>query len=106
MRNLTWIEAVRPVTITDLMVALRVLAAVPVAERRDCAESLVNRARLADRYRKRTGRCHTFGDGTLAGAARGMVRAGKMDVGDAEGRACVLVVLDALVCDRITRRHN
>ena len=60
----------RPVHLTDLDIATRVLLAIGEPDRAATARRIVGTARVADRYRKRLGRRHpVWGDGTLAAAA-------------------------------------
>ena len=60
----------RPVTVTDLCAAARVLLALPEAQRATGMAALIARTERADRYRRETGCCHpAYGNGTLLAAA-------------------------------------
>lgn len=60
----------RPVTITDLCAAARVLLALPEARRGAGMAALIARAETADRHRRETGCAHpAWGNGTLLSAA-------------------------------------
>ena len=64
----------RPVHLTDLDIATRVLLAIGEADRMTAACRIVATARIADRYRNRLRRRHPdWGDGTLAAAATAQV---------------------------------
>ena len=59
----------RQVRVFDLMMAAEWVMRVPEDRRPEAAQMLVQHARWADLYRKRTGKRHRdWGDGTLAGA--------------------------------------
>lgn len=59
----------RPIQIADLDICVRVLLAAECAERRTIFEQICANAAVADRYRKRVGRCHPqHGTGTLMSA--------------------------------------
>lgn len=59
----------RAVTSGDLRLLARHLAGLRRTERPDVALRLLERAHVADRYRKRTGKAHRlWGDGSLAAA--------------------------------------
>lgn len=61
----------RPVLVSDLTSAARVLLAVEPLQRMEMAAQMLKEAEFADRYTRRFRRVHAvFGDGTLAGAAR------------------------------------
>ncbi|WP_333713711.1 DUF7742 family protein [Yoonia sp.] len=60
----------RPVSLADLEVALRMLLAVPEEARRDAARRLVAAAQAGEGHRAATGLLHPeFGSGTLMSAA-------------------------------------
>lgn len=60
----------RPIHLTDLDLAARVLLGCDSEDRASAACRIVAGARLADLYRKRMRQCHqVWGDGTLVGAA-------------------------------------
>ncbi|MBN8294192.1 hypothetical protein JI664_19630 [Rhodobacter sp. NTK016B] len=60
----------RPVTLTDIAAAARVLLALPEGRRRAGMAALIARAERAEHHRVTTGRCHPlYGNGTLLSAA-------------------------------------
>ncbi|MFT5066750.1 MAG: hypothetical protein ACJAXK_001197 [Yoonia sp.] len=65
----------RCVRLTDLNIATRVLMAAPLNSQRDLIDKLIQNARTADKYRKKTGRAHPkWGVGSLADACIGQIR--------------------------------
>ena len=61
----------RPVLPGDVRAAALALVPVPRAARDRTLATIIERAEAADRFRKRMGRAHpSWGDGTLAAAAR------------------------------------
>lgn len=86
----------RPVYLSDLDAATRVVLAAADADRPNVAQRLVQRADIADRYRKRLGKAHpVFGTGTLTSAACSLSRAPSVSC-DARYRTCLGLVLAAL----------
>lgn len=68
----------RPISIVDIEVAARVLLCVPPNGHADLMAELLQRADIADRYRKRLGRRHpVFGSGTLMSAAQNYPQSGR-----------------------------
>lgn len=60
----------RPIHTTDIDQMVRVLAHSPVREREVIAADIIDRADIADRFRKRLGKLHpTFGDGSFGQSA-------------------------------------
>jgi hypothetical protein len=65
----------RCVRLTDLNIATRVLMAAPLNSQRDLIDKLIQNARTADKYRKKTGLAHPkWGVGSLADACIGQIR--------------------------------
>ena len=60
----------RPVQLADLEIAARVLATLPASARPELIAQLCTQAKVADLYRKISGKAHPqFGTGTLMSAA-------------------------------------
>lgn len=88
----------RPVTLTDLAAAARVLLALPDPARPAAMRALIARAELADRHRRATGRQHpAYGNGTLIAAALAHPRRDPPAPGDTDYLACLACALDALL---------
>ena len=61
----------RPVMLSDVTAAARVLLGVAAAQREECCVAMLREAEHADRYTRRLGRLHpVWGNGTLLAAAR------------------------------------
>ena len=59
----------RPIYLSDLEAVTRALCDVPPHKQAALADTIIHRASVADRYRKRLGRNHPqFGSGTLTSA--------------------------------------
>lgn len=88
----------RPVTLTDLSAAARVLLALPEGRRRAGMAALIARAETADRHRQATGRLHpAYGNGTLLAAALVHPLADPATPGAPEYLACLALAAEALV---------
>ena len=88
----------RAVHLSDLNLAARTLLAVPVMQRRDTIRDIFKAAHIADKYRKRTGRPHTwFGNGTISGACQRRAKAHSPDRCDPDYLACMGIVIRALL---------
>ena len=88
----------RAVGLADIELAVRVLLAVPEAQRPALMAELLSRADTADRYRKRLGRMHpAFGSGTLASAAGFLTAAPRPARIDGVVLATYRMVLEALI---------
>ncbi|SLN54445.1 DUF7742 family protein [Roseisalinus antarcticus] len=80
---------------SDLDMAVRVLLAVPADQRRSTAWRLVARARIADAFRRQSGRIHhEFGTGTILASAMGFARADLPDTCDGRYRSALAVFLE------------
>lgn len=88
----------RPVVHGDVVAAARVLWNSPDADHARLLARLLNEARWADAWRKRTGRAHPlWGDGTLMAAAL-MRRPGpEPSLADSRWLRCLATVLEGLV---------
>lgn len=87
----------RPVLINDLIMAALSLLALPAGQRDGAIRHIVQSARFADLYRKRTGRSHkTMGNGTLASACQSYARAPMPHRCNGDYLACMMMVLTAL----------
>ena len=70
----------RPVQLADIEVAARVLCGVAANERHAEAEAICQRAKIADKFRKRMGRPHPeLGSGTIMSAVRGYPQVARPD---------------------------
>jgi len=88
----------RPVTLTDLSAAARVLLALPEGRRAAGMAALIARAEAADRHRQTTGRLHpAYGNGTLLAAALAHPAADPARPGAPEYLACLALAAGALV---------
>lgn len=88
----------RPVTPTDLMAAARVLLAVPARLRVAEAYVLIRHTRIADDFRRDTGRLHPgFGNGTLLSLALQCPTQEPRTPGDPEYLACIATMIDAVL---------
>lgn len=88
----------RPVTLTDLAAAVRVLLALPEDRRAAGLAALLARAEAADHHRRTTGRAHpAYGNGTLLAAALAHPAADPGTAGDRAYLLCLAQVLDAVV---------
>lgn len=87
----------RPVTLTDLTAAARVLRALPEGQREAAMAALIARADLADRMRREAGRNHPlWGNGTLAAAA--LAPGTRLaDPAGPEYLACLALALEAVL---------
>lgn len=100
----------RPVVPGDLDHCVRSLLSVPVDARPATMQSIIRRADLADRYRKRTGKLlRGAGDGSLMTAAWTFGRAPPAPRCDSAYCATLALVIEALgdwrTRDRATRRQ-
>ena len=87
----------RPVTLTDLSAAARVLLALPEDRRAAALGALLARAECADRHRHATGQAHpAYGNGTLLAAALAHPGADPAGPGDRAYLSCLAQVLEAL----------
>ncbi len=88
----------RPVTMTDLAAAARVLLALPEARRAAGITALLARADCADRHRRTGGGVHpAYGNGTLLAAALVHPQADPATPGAADYLECLALVIDALL---------
>ncbi|MFN4100458.1 MAG: hypothetical protein ACK4GT_11845 [Pararhodobacter sp.] len=87
----------RPVTLTDLAAAARVLLALPPEQRAAGMAALIARAEAADSHRLATGRDHRYGNGTLGSAALTCAAADPAEPGDAEYLGCLALAVNALL---------
>ena len=93
----------RPVTLTDIAAAARVLLALPEAQRAAGLAALLARATAADRHRCDTGCNHpAYGNGTLLAAALAHPCAEPRSPGSADYLACLAQVIEALVAHNRT----
>lgn len=93
----------RPVTLTDLAAAARVLLAQPEAQRAAAMAALIARAEAADRLRRDSGRLHpAYGNGTLLAAALAHPGANPPP-GDCDYLACLALAAEALLRHGATR---
>ena len=87
----------RPVLHSDLDHCVRVLLALPENEWAEVMPVVLERAHLADSYRKRQGRSHgRWGDGSLCGATQTFAKAPLPASCDAQYCAAILVAVTAL----------
>ncbi len=87
----------RPVTLTDLAAAARVLLALPEARRAAAMAALIVRAEAADRYRRRNGLGHpVYGNGTLLAAALAHPAAAP-EAGARDYLACLALATEAVL---------
>lgn len=95
----------RPVLHGDVTAAARALYLLPEEERGSALARLMDEARWADAYRKRTGRAHPFwGDGSLMAAALRRPVAKEPVLSDADYCRCLIRVFEALVARRAQPR--
>ena len=88
----------RPVTVTDLCAAARVLLALPEERRAPAMLALIARADLADRHRLATGRLHpAYGNRTLLAAALAHPARDPEGAGNRDYLACLAQAADALL---------
>src|SRR5690606_36262901 len=91
-------RVMRPVTVTDLCAAARVLLALPDAQRTAGMAALIARAETADRHRQDTGRTHpAYGNGTLLSAALAHPSADPAAPGAPEYLACLALATEAML---------
>ncbi|NDV00841.1 hypothetical protein [Pseudoroseicyclus tamaricis] len=93
----------RPVTITDLDLAARALLAAPPEARPALAATMLAEADIADRYRKRLGRLHAYGGGSLTHAALLRPRAPGPGLDDGPYLGAVATLLSAIAARRTHR---
>lgn len=87
----------RPVLISDLVHAARVLLQVQKTSRVGFTERLIREADWADRFRKHLGRIHPeWGDGTLSSAAARYPKAAEQNIDNLEFSKCLSTVLCVL----------
>jgi hypothetical protein len=85
----------------DVVAAARVLLALPDSARASCLDRMLDEARWADAYRKRTGRAHPlWGNGSLMAAALRRPARPEPALGDAEYCRCLIAVFEALLARR------
>lgn len=88
----------RPVLINDLTFAARTAMAVGALSRPDLLRRIVQDAKVADQYRKHTGRSHrVLGNGTLAAACQPHARVPMPARCDPEYLSCLSAVIRALL---------
>ena len=88
----------RPVLTIDLVCAARTVLAAPGALQGSVAQALIAEAEMADWYRRTYGELHpTFGDGTLAAAARNAGMSEERTVCDSGFAAALIIVLQTLM---------
>ena len=88
----------RPVTLTDLAAAARVLLALPEAQRAAGMAALIARTEAADRHRREAGRGHpAYGHGTLLEAALAHPSRDPDSPGARDYLACLALVTEALL---------
>ena len=88
----------RPVLHCDLTAAARALLAAPVSVRGELVARIVQQADFADRYSRRVGKEHcSWGNGTLATAARQYVLADEPTLDNSEYCECMILVLGSLI---------
>ncbi len=86
----------RPIHVSDLDAAARVLLVLPPPDRRAVMDGMLASAEEADRYRAVTGRHPASGgDGSLLAAALGRHRAPAC-AADADYRVCLALVLERI----------
>ncbi|TMM54320.1 hypothetical protein [Sulfitobacter sabulilitoris] len=94
----------RPLMHGDITHAARALLAVPRLARVHVCGDLMRRADWADCYRKRLGRPHpSWGNGTLAAAARSRPIARERTLDDLEYCRCVALVLAGIMARKQVR---
>lgn len=87
----------RPVLLSDVTAAARVLLGVAAARRIACCERMIREADHADRYVRRSGRLHPdWGNGTLLAAARTRPLQAEPGFDDLVYCECFEIVLHAL----------
>jgi len=91
----------RPILPIDMAWAARYLMCVPPSARRLACDTLFDRAHWADKYRKRFGRPHLYGTGTIASALAYEAMPPEPFGNDANYAHAVLVV-----CQTILERQN
>lgn len=90
----------RPLLLSDVSVAARVLLPVPEAAREDLCRALLRQAEFADRYTRRLKKPHpVWGNGTLLAAASGHRTGAERGLDDAEYRMCFQIVLRC-ICEK------
>lgn len=88
----------RAVHLSDLNLAARTLLAVPDQARVGTMQCLVNAARVADKYRKRTGRAHiVYGDGTLGSACQHREKVNMPDRCDKKYLDCMRIAIEQII---------
>jgi hypothetical protein len=99
-----WITLMRPILLSDLDLAARVLLGIPVDQRRVEMDAILKFARQADAFRQATGRILVgYGDGSILSVALGRPRSGSA-LADINYRACLGIVLERIAMDEET--HN
>lgn len=87
----------RSVHLTDLNIATRVLMAAKECHRQTLAQDIIANARIADKFRKKTGRNHVkWGAGSLADACRHLSKARRLQDCDPLYLRCLATVVAAL----------
>lgn len=88
----------RPVTVTDLCAAARVLLALPEDHRAAAMQALIRRAEAADRHRRETGHAHpAYGNGTLLAAALAHPARDPAAPGAPEYLGCLALAIETLL---------
>ena len=96
----------RPILHGDVVSAARVLLKTPGDARGACLSRMMDEARWADAYRKRTGRAHPcWGDGSLMAAALRRNPAAEPEIEDPEYCQCLVLVLEGLLSRRSGPSH-
>lgn len=93
----------RPIHLSDLHEASSAILAKPVRDRVTFAYQIVENAKIADKWRKRTGKAHPlFGIGSLSSAVQGAAKH-RTDQCCGDYRAALFVLLEALGNDHSIR---
>lgn len=97
----------RPIQIADLDICVRVLLAADRTERRPLFEKICADARVADRYRKRVGRCHPqHGTGTLMSEVRHHPRVDRPSIIGQDYLECMQLVSAMLAAKGAVYQHR
>lgn len=88
----------RAIHLSDLNLAARTLLAVPDQARVGTMQCLVNAARVADKFRKRTGRAHiVYGNGSLGSACQHREKVKMPDRCDVEYLECLGIAIEQII---------
>jgi hypothetical protein len=100
-----WTTLMRPILLSDLDLAARVLLGLPVDQRRAEMDVILQCARQADAFRQVTGRILVgHGDGSILSVALGRPRSGPVSA-DIHYRACLGIVLERIAMDEMTHHR-